>query len=217
MKSSQLIRIPGGSSSTARPAVARLNQYPFTSRSTDRVPKQPQRPSRTDSQTGLFFPISQPVDTPQTNQSGGQLPQPVYSPFQMGLILTVARQLDQPGRAAYACYLRGKQVMAIERLHGLRGHNPAVNLNSVLNRIRRNGNVTGVIIATWHHSTSEYPYALEFVEEVERQHDVLLAAGIHLVDNLRMSETGLYSYYGQHNGPYCDAPKSHEQSICRLY
>lgn len=154
-----------------------------------------------------------PVDNRRTLQAPGLL----QTPFQAALLFSAEKQHNKPGFAAFVCYLNGQQVIEIERLHGLRGHNPQVNLTAVIGRIKREPSITGVIIATWQHSTAEDPYADEFVEEVYRQHDLLIEVGIKLVDNLRLSETGAYSYYGYYEGPYSDSSSSHEQSICRLY
>lgn len=154
-----------------------------------------------------------PVDNRRTLQANALL----QTPFQAALVFTAEKQRSKPGYAAYVCYLNGQQVIEVERLNALHGHNPQLNLTSVIDRIECESSITGVIIATWHHSTAEDPYAEEFVEEVYRQYDLLRVAGVKLVDNLRLSETGVYSYYGQHNGPYSDSPSSHEQSICRLY
>lgn len=141
----------------------------------------------------------------------------LQTPFQAALLFTAEKQRSKPSFAAFVCYLNGQQVIEVERLNALSGHNPQVNLMAVIGRIKREPSVTGVIIATWHHSTSEDPYAEEFEEEVYRQFDILSEAGIKLIDNLRLSETGAYSYYGYHEGPYSDSPSYHEQSICRLY
>ena len=147
-----------------------------------------------------------------------QVPTLLLTPFQAALLFTAEKQHSKPGYAAFACYLNRRQVVAIERLHGLRGHNPPINLKSVISRFQATTTATGVILATWHHTDLEDPYADEFVDEVYRQYDLLSEAGIKLVDNLRLSETGAYSYYGLRNGPYDDdKPDFYERSLCRLY
>ncbi|GAB4007131.1 hypothetical protein GCM10028808_10420 [Spirosoma migulaei] len=143
----------------------------------------------------------------------------LQTPFQTALLFTAEMQHSKPGFAAFVCYLNGKQVIEVERLNPLRGHNPTVNLKPVFERFRYTQDFDGVVISTWHHSGSEDPYAEEFADEVYRQYDLLKEAGIKLVDNLRLSKTGVYSYYGQHYGPYSDSNtgSGFEQGICRLY
>ncbi|QMW02503.1 hypothetical protein [Spirosoma foliorum] len=141
----------------------------------------------------------------------------MQSPFQAALLFTIHKANNKPGHDAYVCYLKQQRVVHVERLHSLRGHNPTVNLSSVIRYVRHNEEITGVIIGTWVRSTSEYPYAEEFSNEVERQYHVLLEADIKLVDNLRLSETGVYSYYGDHAEPFAESPFDSQTGVCRLY
>lgn len=143
--------------------------------------------------------------------------QTLLTPFQAALLFTAEKQRAPKGNAAFVCYLSGKQAVAIERLHTVQGYNPHINLDKVIRQARRNWKIDGVILALWTNSTNESPAATEIVDAVEDQYYTLLDAKITLVDSLRLSETGVYSYYGDHNGPYWQSPCYHEKSICRLY
>jgi len=106
----------------------------------------------------------------------------------------------------------------MERIGRIRGYNPTLKLDSVIKQAPRLG-ADGIILATWHQPTGEERFALEQSQEVERQFDVLEEGGIRLVDNLRISETGLFSYYAHWDGPF-DTPglrPSGANSVNRLY
>jgi hypothetical protein len=148
-----------------------------------------------------------------TNESYQPAPQ---TPFQAALLVYPLRQRDGHTKAAYVAYFHQEQLIHLERLHTLRGHNPAINCQAVIKQARQLG-ATQVLLASGVESTSEEPYADEFAHEVERQYETLRQARLFLLDNLRVSLMGAYSYYGDHSGPFADAPGFHERSLCRLY
>jgi hypothetical protein len=130
------------------------------------------------------------------------------TPFQAALLFFQHKQHQHAKPVAYAAFFRAGQLVSLEWLHNQRGHSPAVNTKLV---IRRAGHLKAdqVILATWVRSTAEQPYALEFVDEIDRQHDELTAADLEMVDCLRLSETGMYSYYGAQRGPYAGGDTYH--------
>jgi hypothetical protein len=125
------------------------------------------------------------------------VPSPL-TPFQAALLFF---SNSKNSKGAYAAFITQGNIVCIDRLHNLQGHNPQINLSQVI-RFAYKYKSEEVILASWVQSYSENPYAMEFVDEVDRQYYTLYDLGIRLVDNLRLSETGMYSYYGSHNGPY---------------
>lgn len=198
--------------STARNYKRQANQFPalpLTTRSGPQVAKSIPRIALAKSGNPY-------IGAQDTTSTAKIKPQIIESPFQAALLFVAENQRSKSNFSAFACYLNGKEVVAIERLNSLRGHNPEVDLAAVLKRAQRKGDFDGVIIATWHNPTSEAPYAVEFEEEVERQFYILLEADIKLVDNLRLSETGMYSYYGQCPDLF-ESPRNHKRGIGSLY
>ncbi|MVM29283.1 hypothetical protein GO755_04505 [Spirosoma sp. HMF4905] len=178
--------------STARNYKRQANQLPIL----PLVTRSKAQAARSSKSTVSVQPTDQLTGFQNPIPTGKTKPQVVESPFQAALLLTAANHRGNSDFSAFVCYLNGKQVVAIERLHRLRGHNPEIDLTSILSRALRDRTINGVIIATWHRPTAEDLYAAEFEDEVERQYQILLEADIRLVDNLRLSETGMYSYYG---------------------
>lgn len=126
------------------------------------------------------------------------------TPLELATRLRKVRENEStpvPSLSSYACFLKGTKVLEIQRLVFIRGYNPTIKLDAVIKKANEL-HADGIVLATWQKPNLERPWALEQDEEVLRQYTELKATGHSLVDHIRISDTGTYSYYASTQGPF---------------
>ncbi|MFC5409883.1 hypothetical protein ACFPMF_11230 [Larkinella bovis] len=164
----------------------------------------PVRPTTTHSTKIADLPKDGPVNPKSRRHKRFGL---ADTPLQVATALCIAKEkAKQPGRfyqMSFVCFLQGNHIIGIEPLAPHRSYNPKINVQAIIKQAKAiYPSAFGVVLATWHQHGLERPWATEQAEEITRQYTELKASGLFLIDHLRISGTGTYSFFASTAGPF---------------